>query len=56
MKNPIPCFVTAAARSYKRMTFTAADAEPEDLKTIKRKPWRLGKTSQKKNQLGIITM
>ena len=56
MKNPIPCFVTAAARSYTRMTFTAADAEPEDLKTIKRKPWRLGKTSQKKNQLGIITM
>ena len=55
MKNPIPCFVTVAARSYTRMTSTAADAEPEDLRTIKRKLWLLGLTSQKK-QLGIISM
>ena len=55
MKNPIPCFVTVAARSYTRMTFTAADVEPEDLRTIKRKPWLLGLTSQKK-QLGNISI
>ena len=55
MKNPIPCFVTVAARSYTRMTTTVADAEPEDLTTIKRKPWLLGVTSQKE-QLGTILM
>ena len=37
------------------MTTTVADAEPEDLRTIKRKPWLLGVTSQKE-QLGIISM
>ena len=37
------------------MTFTTADAEPEDLRTIKRKPWFLGLTPQKK-QLCIISM
>ena len=37
------------------MTTTVADAEPEDLTTIKRKPWLLGVTSQKE-QLGIILM
>lgn len=37
------------------MTSTAADAEPEDHRTIKKKPWLLGLTSQKKKkQLGII--
>ena len=55
MKNPIPCFVTVAARRYTRMTLTAADVESEGLRTIKRKPWLLGITSQKK-QLGIISM
>ena len=38
------------------MTFTAADVEPEDLRTIKRKPWLLGLKFQKKNQLGNISM
>ena len=56
MKNPIPCFVTVAARSYTRMTSIAADAEPEDFRTIKRKPWLLGITSEEKKQLGIISM
>ena len=37
------------------MTTTVADKEPEDLTTIKRKPWLLGVTSQKE-QLGIILM
>ena len=37
------------------MIFTAADVEPEDLRTIKRKPWLLGLTSQKK-QLGNISI
>ena len=37
------------------MTTTVADAEPEDLRTIKRKPWLLGVTSQKE-QLGITSM
>ena len=37
------------------MTFTAADVEPEDLRTIKRKPWLLSLTSQKK-QLGNISI
>ena len=56
MKNPIPCFVTVAARSYTRMKSIAADAEPEDFRTIKRKPWLLGITSEEKKQLGIISM
>ena len=56
MKNPIPCFVTVATRSYTRMKSIAADAEPEDFRTIKRKPWLLGITSEEKKQLGIISM
>ena len=56
MKNPIPCLVTVAARSYTRMKSIAADAEPEDFRTIKRKPWLLGITSEEKKQLGIISM
>ena len=46
-------FVTVATRSYTRTTSTAADVEPEDLRTTKRKPWPLGLPSQKKKQLGI---
>ena len=37
------------------MTTAVADTEPQDLRTIKRKPWLLGVTSQKE-QLGIISM
>ena len=53
MKNLIPCLVTVGARSYTRMTSTAADAEPEDFRTIKRKQFLIGLTFQKKKQLGI---
>ena len=35
------------------MKSTAADAEPEDFRTIKRKQWLIGLTFQKKKQLGI---
>ena len=35
------------------MTSTAADAEPEDFRTIKGKQWLIGLTFQKKKQLGI---
>ena len=38
------------------MKSIAADAEPEDFRTIKRKPWLLGITSEEKKQLGIISM
>ena len=37
------------------MTTAVADTEPQDLRTVKRKPWLLGVTSQKE-QLGIISM
>ena len=56
MKNHLPCFATAVARSYTRMTSAAADVQQEEFRTIKRKPWLLGITSQEKKQLGIISM
>ena len=48
--------LTIAESSHTRMTSTAAYVEPEEFRTIKRKPWLLGLTSQKKKQLGIISM